>query len=76
MSKAVFKVKEFGINTVLPIWQWVGGRYSPCSAINLITCIAIGYEQFSELLAGAKMMDTHFRSVAFSKNLPVLFAFF
>ncbi len=53
--------QEFGINNILPIWNWVGGRYSLCSAVNLITAIAIGFEQFSELLAGAHSMDQHFK---------------
>jgi glucose-6-phosphate isomerase len=70
----VKKAKEYGFTNILSIWDWVGGRYSICSAINLITCIAIGFNQFSEMLSGAKMMDNHFRTAEFSKNLPVLLA--
>jgi len=33
-------------------WDWVGGRYSMDSAIGLSTMVAVGPEQFSELLAG------------------------
>ncbi|ASQ46450.1 glucose-6-phosphate isomerase [Legionella clemsonensis] len=68
----VAKAKNSGFNNVLPIWEWVGGRYSLCSAISLITAIAIGYEQFSQMLAGAHSMDQHFQETAFSSNLPVL----
>ncbi len=68
------KAERFGIHTILPIWDWVGGRYSFCSAINLITAIAIGYEKFSELLKGANSMDQHFQQSEFGKNLPVLLA--
>lgn len=68
----VTKAKESGFGHVLPIWEWVGGRYSLCSAISLITAIAIGYDQFSQILAGAHSMDKHFRDTAFSANLPVL----
>lgn len=68
------KANQFGINTVLPLWDWIGGRYSFCSAINLITAIAIGFEQFSQLLAGASSMDQHFKESEFSTNLPVLLA--
>lgn len=68
------KATQFGIKTVLPIWSWVGGRYSFCSAINLITAIAIGFEQFNQLLAGATCMDKHFRESDFAANLPVLLA--
>lgn len=68
------KAKSYGFNHILPIWDWVGGRYSVCSSINLITCIAIGYEHFAALLAGANSMDKHFRHTELSKNLPVLLA--
>jgi glucose-6-phosphate isomerase len=70
----VERAKEFGIANVLPIWDWVGGRYSLCSAINLITCIAIGYDSFSELLAGAHSMDTHFFQSELRENMPVMLA--
>jgi glucose-6-phosphate isomerase len=66
--------KQLGITTVLPIWDWVGGRFSLCSAVNLITCIAIGYERFTELLAGANSMDRHFQHHPFEDNLPVILA--
>ncbi|RUQ84981.1 MULTISPECIES: glucose-6-phosphate isomerase [Legionella] len=66
----------FGLRTVLPIWPWVGGRYSFCSAINLIAAIALGYEQFNHLLAGAHSMDEHFAQTSFGDNLPVLLALF
>jgi glucose-6-phosphate isomerase len=68
------KAKEWGISHILPIWEWVGGRYSLCSAINLITCIAIGYDLFMELLAGAHQMDQHFCDAEFHENMPVLLA--
>ncbi|KTD47605.1 glucose-6-phosphate isomerase [Legionella quateirensis] len=63
---------QMGIKTVLPIWEWVGGRYSFCSAVNLITAIAIGYEQFAELLAGANGIDKHLQYTDFKENVPVL----
>ncbi len=65
---------EFGIKTVLPLWDWIGGRYSICSSINLITAIAIGYEKFAEFLEGAHSMDEHFQNSNFANNLPVLLA--
>lgn len=70
----VDKAHQFGIQTILPIWDWVGGRYSLCSAINLITVIAIGFEAFNQMLAGANNMDVHFHDTDFQSNLPVLFA--
>lgn len=68
------KANDFGIQNTLPIWDWVGGRYSLCSAINLITCIAIGPERFKELLAGAHSMDQHLLTKDFHENMPVLLA--
>ncbi|WP_028387539.1 glucose-6-phosphate isomerase [Legionella fairfieldensis] len=68
------KAQASGFSNVLPIWNWVGGRYSLCSAINLITCIAIGYPRFTELLMGAHSMDQHFYNTHFHENLPVMLA--
>jgi glucose-6-phosphate isomerase len=67
-------VTKFGIDTanMFGFWDWVGGRYSMDSAIGLSTMLAIGPDQFRELLAGFHSIDEHFRSADFSKNLPVL----
>ena len=67
-------VKKFGIDTanMFGFWDWVGGRYSMDSAIGLSTMLAIGPDQFRELLAGFHSIDEHFRTADFSKNLPVL----
>tara|TARA_R110000868_G_scaffold199956_9_gene447114 strand:- start:307 stop:1779 length:1473 start_codon:yes stop_codon:yes gene_type:complete len=72
VTEHIDKANKFGIQTVLPIWNWVGGRYSVCSAINLITAIALGWERFSEFLAGANQMDVHFKNSAWDENLPIL----
>ncbi len=68
------KVAEFGIDTdnMFEFWEWVGGRYSMDSAIGLSTMIAIGPEQFGEMLAGFHAIDEHFRSAPFAQNLPAL----
>jgi glucose-6-phosphate isomerase len=42
------------------------------SAIGLSTMIAIGPQNFRDLLSGFHQMDVHFRSAPFEKNLPVL----
>lgn len=70
------KAQAFGIEKVIPIWEWVGGRFSVCSAISLITCIAIGYANFSEFLDGARLMDQHYKESDFAHNMPVLLALF
>ena len=53
-------------------WDWVGGRYSVDSAIGLSLMVAIGPEDFRELLAGFRAMDQHFREAPLDSNLPVL----
>ena len=68
------KVAAFGIDTanMFGFWDWVGGRYSMDSAIGLSTMIAIGPDQFTELLAGFHDLDEHFRTAPLEQNLPVL----
>jgi glucose-6-phosphate isomerase len=68
------KVAAFGIDTanMFGFWDWVGGRYSMDSAIGLSTMIAIGPDNFAELLAGFHAMDEHFRTAPLAQNLPVL----
>jgi len=68
------KVSAFGIDTanMFGFWDWVGGRYSMDSAIGLSTMIALGPDQFDELLAGFHDVDEHFRTAPLAANLPVL----
>ncbi|MEI7529632.1 MAG: glucose-6-phosphate isomerase [Elusimicrobiota bacterium] len=67
-------VAKFGIDTanMFGFWDWVGGRYSMCSAIGLSTMLAIGPKNFRAMLAGFHEMDEHFRTAPFERNLPVL----
>jgi glucose-6-phosphate isomerase len=68
------EVAKFGIDTanMFEFWDWVGGRYSMDSAIGLSTMIAIGPENFRAMLDGFHLMDEHFRTAPFERNLPVL----
>jgi glucose-6-phosphate isomerase len=68
------RVQAFGIDTanMFGFWDWVGGRYSMDSAIGLSTMVALGPEQFKEMLAGFHDMDEHFRTAPLERNLPVL----
>jgi glucose-6-phosphate isomerase len=68
------RVAAFGIDTanMFGFWDWVGGRYSMDSAIGLSTMIALGPEQFGELLGGFHDMDEHFRTAPPESSLPVL----
>ncbi|HEY5658105.1 MAG TPA: glucose-6-phosphate isomerase [Myxococcota bacterium] len=69
-------VAEFGIDTanMFEFWDWVGGRYSLCSAVGLVPMLAVGPERFRALLDGFHAMDEHFRSAPFEENLPLLLA--
>ncbi|MCB0250907.1 MAG: glucose-6-phosphate isomerase [Anaerolineae bacterium] len=68
------EVEKFGIDTanMFGFWDWVGGRYSMDSAIGLSTMLAIGPDNFYELLAGFHTMDDHFHSAPLRRNIPVL----
>ncbi len=68
------EVSKFGIDpaNMFAFWDWVGGRYSLCSAVGLSTLLAIGPAPFRSLLAGFHEMDEHFRTAPFARNLPVL----
>lgn len=68
------KVQEFGIDpaNMFVFWDWVGGRYSLCSAIGLSVMAAIGPENFDAMLDGFHSMDTHFRTTPLEKNMPVI----
>jgi glucose-6-phosphate isomerase len=70
------KVREFGIDTanMFGFWDWVGGRYSMDSAIGLSLMVAVGPDDFRQLLAGFHEMDEHFRTAPLAANLPVLMA--
>ena len=64
VSTNAAEVAKFGIDTanMFEFWDWVGGRYSYDSAIGLSLMLAIGPDQFREMLAGFHAMDEHFRT--------------
>ena len=76
LSTNTKSVKEFGIaeENIFEFWDWVGGRYSLWSAIGLSICLAVGYDNFEQLLKGANETDTHFKTADFKENIPVLMA--
>ena len=63
----------FGIAAarVLPMWDWVGGRYSLWSAVGFPIALAIGMDRFEQLLAGAAQMDAHVLGAPLESNLAV-----
>jgi glucose-6-phosphate isomerase len=74
VSTNLEKVTAFGINpdNVFPMWDWVGGRFSLWSAVGLTISLAVGYDNYAQLLEGANEMDTHFKTADFDKNAPVI----
>jgi glucose-6-phosphate isomerase len=56
---------------VLPMWDWVGGRYSLWSAVGLPIALAIGFERFEALLEGAARFDTHALHTPLADNIAV-----
>ena len=76
VSTNAAEVARFGIDAenMFAFWDWVGGRYSLWSAIGLPIALAVGYERFLELLAGAHAMDEHFRTAPLEHNMPVVLA--
>jgi glucose-6-phosphate isomerase len=68
------EVSKFGIDTanMFGFWDWVGGRYSMDSAIGLSTMLAVGADNFCQMLDGFHEMDEHFRATPFEKNIPAL----
>ncbi len=76
VSSNVEAACAFGIReeNILPMWDWVGGRYSLWSAIGLPIAMSIGISNFKELLTGAYRMDLHFQQAPFERNMPVLLA--
>ena len=71
------KAVEWGVDEtrILPFAESVGGRYSLWSSIGFPAALALGWDEFAELLEGAAEMDRHFRLTALAENAPVLAAF-
>jgi glucose-6-phosphate isomerase len=74
----VGRARDFGIapGRVLPMWDWVGGRYSLWSAVGATIALAIGMDGFEAMLHGAGAMDAHAASAPMQANLPVWHALF
>jgi glucose-6-phosphate isomerase len=76
VSTSAAEVAKFGIapENMFGFWDWVGGRYSLCSAIGLPVMVAVGPERFVEMLEGFHAMDRHFASAPPERNMPVVMA--
>ncbi|MDH5834031.1 glucose-6-phosphate isomerase [Luteimonas kalidii] len=76
VSANVERAAAFGIapERILPMWDWVGGRYSLWSAVGFPIALAIGMDRFEALLAGAAELDAHAVEAAPRENLAFLHA--
>ncbi|MBU1375778.1 MAG: glucose-6-phosphate isomerase [Alphaproteobacteria bacterium] len=76
VSAAPEKAQAFGVpaDQVFGFWDWVGGRYSIWSSVGLSCAVALGYDAFARMLAGARAMDEHFETAPLTANAPVLLA--
>ena len=76
VSTAIPLTSQFGVDAerVFGFWDWVGGRYSVCSAVGVLPLsLHYGFSNVQDFLSGVKSIDEHFRNEAdLSKNLPAL----
>lgn len=65
---------DFGIasENIFPMWDWVGGRFSLWSTVGLTISLAVGFNNFKDLLIGAYEMDEHFKNTPYENNAPVV----
>jgi len=74
VTSNVEAAKQFGANEILPMWDWVGGRFSVWSAVGFAAACAMGFDKFQEFLSGAHEIDRHFAQAPLEKNIAVLMA--
>ena len=74
LSTNAKSVSEFGIDTknMFGFWDFVGGRYSLWSAIGTSIALAIGFDNWMEMHAGAHAVDQHFVSAPAKENVPMI----
>tara|TARA_X000000368_G_scaffold305849_1_gene244091 strand:- start:1329 stop:2945 length:1617 start_codon:yes stop_codon:yes gene_type:complete len=76
VSNNLDKTKDFGISSdkIFPMNDWVGGRFSLWSSAGITIALAIGQDNFQELLNGAQEVDFHFKTAKFNDNIPKILA--
>jgi len=74
VTAAPDKAEAWGCGRTFGFRDWVGGRYSLWSAVSLSVAVALGWDVFERVLAGARAMDAHFLTADLEKNAPVLLA--
>jgi glucose-6-phosphate isomerase len=74
VTSNVEEARKFGAAQILPMWDWVGGRFSVWSAVGFAAACAIGFDRFEAFLAGAREVDEHFEKTTIERNIPALMA--
>lgn len=74
VSTNLESVRKFGVasENIFTMWDWVGGRFSLWSSVGLSISLAVGFNNFKDLLIGAFEMDEHFKNTPFEKNAPII----
>lgn len=75
VSTAIDKCKAFGIaeDNIFGFWDWVGGRFSVCSAVGIVPLsLQYSYEVMSSFLDGAHDIDEHYFDAPIRENIPVI----
>lgn len=57
---------------ILPLPEWIGGRYSVWSGIGLSICFSLGFTHFEDFLKGAHAADEHFKTAPPEQNISIL----
>jgi glucose-6-phosphate isomerase len=65
---------NFGIKdeNIIGFRDWVGGRFSLWSPIGLAIAMQIGWNNFEDMLEGARSADEHFKKAPLTHNIPVI----
>jgi glucose-6-phosphate isomerase len=74
ITSNVEAARSFGASEILPMWDWVGGRFSVWSAVGFAAACAMGWPGFEAFLAGGNDIDRHFAEAPLEKNVPALMA--
>ncbi|RUL89252.1 glucose-6-phosphate isomerase [Tautonia sociabilis] len=72
-------VQAFGIDpaNAFGFWNWVGGRYSVCSAVGVLPlALQYGMEHVGHFLDGAHAIDRHFLDTPTERNIPAILGLF
>lgn len=74
LTAAEDAARAWGITQVLPLWDWVGGRYSLASVLALPLILQNDYADYEALLRGMERIDQHCFDTPLARNVPVLMA--